>query len=98
MLDPAPQMMPYVKKRTDTLFTKDESKQPMIHRTAPVIATILQPQRSQREVVSGPKKNIIPVASEPIHAKQRKGSIKSIKIDCYNYCLHTFRIVSEFFR
>ena len=34
----------------------------------PQMVTILQPSRSHREVVSGPRKNIMPVAREPTHA------------------------------
>ena len=58
----------------------DDDSSPNIHMIPPQMVTILQPSRSHREVVSGPRKNIIPVAREPTHAdmleikkKERKG-------------------------
>ena len=46
----------------------DDDSSPNIHVIPPQIVTILQPSRSHREVVSGPRKNIMPVAREPTHA------------------------------
>lgn len=39
----------------------------------PQMLTILQPHLSQREVVKGPRKNMIPVARDPTHAVDKKG-------------------------
>ena len=46
----------------------DDDSSPNIHMIPPQMVTILQPSRSHREVVSGPRKNIMPVAREPTHA------------------------------
>ena len=68
----------------------DDDSSPNIHMIPPQMVTILQPSRSHREVVSGPRKNIMPVAREPTHADmleiKKKNERKKGKNVYYKNC------------
>ena len=50
------------------MVTIEESSSPAMQMRTPQMITILQPHLSQREVVKGPRKNMIPVDRDPTHA------------------------------
>lgn len=72
-------------------MTNDDSSSPAMQMRPPHMVTILQPSLSHREVTSGPRKNIMPVAREPTQAKKTR-EIDSSLFNRLNSTFASFQI------
>ena len=78
--------------RTGRLVANEDRSIPVMQNKAPITVTMRQPKRSHNDVVSGPKKNIIPVASDPTQAVRKK--LAYINVCCLlNFLLLMFFVV-----